>query len=316
MDAACVSELLPQGMPPLTSSGIAFDARYLAHLRDSSPIINAAAAMRQRMSEDGYLYLPGALDRDLVLAARREVTRRLYAAGHLNPRRDPMDAVAAPASKLKFLPELAHDNAPLLSLLYDGAMMDIFTRLLATPVRYFDYTWFRAVAPGPATRMHCDSVYMNRGTHNLYTAWTPIGDAPYDLGGLVLLECSHRNQRLRDTYGSTDVDAYCANRTGPAALDSWAKNRNGALGKDPNRLRRSIVRDVDTACRWLTADYHAGDVVIFSIFTVHGGTDNHSDRFRLSTDTRYQPAGEPADERWIGSHPLAHGPASKRGKIC
>ena len=66
----------------------------------------------------------------------------------------------------------------------------------------------------------------------------------------------------------------------------------------------------------LEIDYRAGDVVIFSVYTVHGGTDNHSKSFRLSTDTRYQRADAPIDERWIGETPPGHGPKGKRGRIC
>jgi hypothetical protein len=44
--------------------------------------------------------------------------------------------------------------------------------------------------------------------------------------------------------------------------------------------------------------------------------DNHTNRLRLSTDTRYQLASEPVDERWIGEDPIAHGPEAKKGIIC
>ena len=42
------------------------------------------------------------------------------------------------------------------------------------------------------------------------------------------------------------------------------------------------------------------------IFTMHGSLSNTSDRFRISSDTRYQLASEPVDERWIGRKPKAH----------
>jgi len=50
--------------------------------------------------------------------------------------------------------------------------------------------------------------------------------------------------------------------------------------------------------------------------TVHASLDNQSTRLRLSSDSRYQLASEPADERWIGPNPIAHGPAGKKGKAC
>ena len=72
----------------------------------------------------------------------------------------------------------------------------------------------------------------------------------------------------------------------------------------------------DLGGRWLTAEkYEAGDVLIFGMFTVHESLDNATDRIRLSTDTRYQLASEPIDERWVGAVP-GHSEAGKRGKIC
>jgi ectoine hydroxylase-related dioxygenase (phytanoyl-CoA dioxygenase family) len=68
--------------------------------------------------------------------------------------------------------------------------------------------------------------------------------------------------------------------------------------------------------RWLGEEYRAGDVLVFGMHTLHAAGDNQTDAIRLSTDSRYQPADEPADERWIGPHPIGHGPASKKGMIC
>ena len=61
--------------------------------------------------------------------------------------------------------------------------------------------------------------------------------------------------------------------------------------------------------RWLTADFQPGDVLCFGMDTVHGALDNCSTagRCRLSSDTRYQLAAEPLDERWNGADPIAHG---------
>jgi ectoine hydroxylase-related dioxygenase (phytanoyl-CoA dioxygenase family) len=66
----------------------------------------------------------------------------------------------------------------------------------------------------------------------------------------------------------------------------------------------------------LTAEYEMGDVLVFTMFTMHAASDNHTNRVRLSTDTRYQLASEPADERWIGEDPPKHGIHAKEGVIC
>jgi hypothetical protein len=52
------------------------------------------------------------------------------------------------------------------------------------------------------------------------------------------------------------------------------------------------------------------------MYTVHASVDNQLGQFRLSTDSRYQPASKPADERWVGPNPVGHGLAGKRGRVC
>ena len=84
----------------------------------------------------------------------------------------------------------------------------------------------------------------------------------------------------------------------------------GWLSSEPVKLRGAI------GGRWLTAPFRAGDLLMFSIFTVHASLDNRSDRVRLSSDSRYQLASQAADPRWIGSNPAGHGKESKRAMIC
>jgi len=155
--------------------------------------------------------------------------------------------------------------------------------------------------PAKATASHCDVVYMGRGEREkLFTAWTPIGDIDFELGGLMVLEGSHRHQKLKSTYGQMDVDSYCENKPDAKA---WGKSwgTGGWLKGGPNQIRRSIGGQ---GGRWRTSEYRAGDVLIFSMFTVHASLDNRSTRVRLSSDSRYQPASAPADERWVGTNPI------------
>lgn len=281
----------------------------LGELRVSSHLAGDGDALRERMASDGYLFLPGYLDRAEVLEARRETVARIERAGLLDSRFPAMEAVAAPNCEKKyFMPELAHGNQPLLRLLYAGRMMAFYETLLGGAVRHFDYTWMRAVSPGGATAPHCDIVYMGRGTKNLFTAWTPLSDIAYPMGGLMILENSHRNERLKANYGSRDVDTHCTNHHD---MRETGSSTFGALSSRPDVLRARL------GGRWLTApEFKMGDLLTFSMFTVHASLDNNSDRIRLSSDTRYQLASEPADERWIGENPIAHGPNAKRQAIC
>lgn len=295
-------------LPKLFSAGV--ELENIDQLRDSSHLLADMPALRQRMADDGYLYMPGLLRRDEVLEARREVVTRLAAAGYLNPDFPVMDAVSSGKGNA-FMPEvLAKGNAALEIVLYEGPIMAFFDAYFGEPAMHYDYTWFRSVPPGRGTPSHSDVVYMGRGERErLYTLWTPIGDVDFQQGGLMLLEGSNRHSKLKSTYGQMDVDSFCENK--PDAR-SWGKSwgTGGSLHGNPNQICRSIGR------RWLTSEFRAGDALIFSVFTVHASLDNHSNRVRLSSDSRYQPKAAAVDERWMGENPIAHGAAGKRGRVC
>lgn len=268
-------------------------------------------SLQRHMAEDGYLLLRGCLDKDEVLAARRSILEQLAAAGQLDESAPLMSGRAKPDSQLWFQPELAQKNNPALQkLLYapDGNLMRFFSRFLGGEVRHFDFTWLRCLTKGAASPCHCDIVYMGRGTRKLYTAWVPLGNTDFEMGGLIVLENSHKNMRLQQTYGQRDVDSYCVNR--PDDKARTANGLNGWLSRDPNKLRHSL------GGRWLTAEFNMGDLVVFCMNMVHGGAENRSDRLRISSDSRYQLASEPVDERWIGENPPGHSSAGKLGRVC
>lgn len=310
---------LPATLPRLTSFHQELDLspEAFGELESSIDFIDDIEILRARLNEDGYLYLPGYLNRDEVLDARDEIAARLEAEGYLDPDY-PREALVARGSELSgFRPDLTKNNATLIRVLYDGPMMEFYTRFFGAtkenPVRHFDYTWFRVVLPGQSTPPHMDIVYMGRGTHNLLTAWTPMCDVPLELGGLMLLEKSHRHEQLNKNYGQKDVDKFCSNKRGEnyTGMGGGGNISNGGwLSRNPLKLRENL------GGRWLTAEYAAGDLLTFTMNTIHASIDNQSNRIRLSSDSRYQLASEPVDERWIGENPIAHGPAGKRGMIC
>lgn len=293
--------------------------RSRGHLLDTSPAAfgelrptdpaAAAADLRQRLADDGYLYLPGALDRELVLTARRDVLKRLAHIGVVAGD-DPEHAIPGPQASRQVRDEVARVSEPLQQVLYGGQMIALYEQLFGGDVRHFDFTWLRAIPPGLGTPPHGDSVFMNRGTSRLLTAWTPLGDIDYELGGLILLAGSHRLADIRHDYGSRDVDTYCSNDADADAYASGEKRWNGSISDNPAELRQRL------GLRWLTARFHAGDLLTFSLYTLHASLDNTSAAIRLSSDSRYQPATEPADPRWVGPHPSAHGAKSKHGVIC
>jgi len=305
--------LSPSFLP--RSQGVALDPNpeSFGELECSASLLADPGALRRRMEENGYLFLRAFFAREDVLAARRTVVGRMDAKGWLEPGTDPMDGVLRQGVNPKLAPELGENNAELIRLLYTGRIMEFYRSLFGEEVLHFDFTWFRTVGAGFGTRPHCDVVYMGRGTRDrLYTAWVPIGDVPIKLGGLMLLEGSHRQQERLRNYLKRDVDAYCTNGRHAQEIESGKKiwDWDGSLSKDPASLRARL------GGRWLTTNFQAGDLLTFPMHMIHASLDNPTGRVRRSSDSRYQPASQPADERWVGENPIGHSLAGKRGRIC
>ena len=79
--------LAPSPSLRLVSGGAALDTspEHFGPLVDSSELLGDREALNARIARDGYLYLPGLLNRADVLEARREITRRLNDAGQIKP---------------------------------------------------------------------------------------------------------------------------------------------------------------------------------------------------------------------------------------
>ncbi|MBI4532236.1 MAG: phytanoyl-CoA dioxygenase family protein [Candidatus Latescibacteria bacterium] len=260
---------------------------YLDYLREANELLNDPPALRDRMEEDGYLLIRGLHDTDRVRAARQVVLENLNANGQLDPTAPLEEGVAAKGARGRFLGGRKEiTRVPeFLALVESPQIMGFFEQFLDGPVLTYDYKWLRAIGPGDNSGAHYDIVYMGRGTQNVYTVWTPLGDVPLEMGPLAVLAGSHRFERIKETYGTMDVDR---------------DHVTGAFSNDPVEL-------VDRyGGQWQTSTFATGDVVIFGMFTMHGSLNNVTNRFRLSTDTRYQLATEPVDERWMGDDPIAH----------
>jgi hypothetical protein len=286
-------------LPVLTSLGIRLDTapQAFGELYDANAEAHDMEALRQRLSEDGYLLLRGLLDRTWVQQACAEVAAWLHQGGYLLSATTRIATPGASVSPSGFAPE--QQRFPTVRrLTHTGCMLQFYTTFLGTPVRAFDYIWMRCMAPGQATGPHCDIVYMGRGTTELYTSWTPLTPVTINDGPLLVLERSHQVARLRDGYGRMDIDKDA----------NWSRLRfrhgrffrGGDYSRHPRRTRAEF------GLRWLTTEFDPGDVLILTPYTMHASLDNRSPRFRLSIDTRYQRAAAPIDERWNGAQPLGH----------
>ncbi|PYI56275.1 phytanoyl-CoA dioxygenase family protein [Paenibacillus flagellatus] len=258
---------------------------YLTELRSSNDVMHDAEALRERMREDGYVLIRGFHDREKVLRARAEIVNKLHALGKLDPAAPLDEARIREGGKGVMFGGTNDDSPAYLDVVNAPEVLDFFSAFLGGPAMTYDYKWLRAVATGGFTGAHYDIVYMGRGTKNVFTLWTPIGDTPVEMGTLAVLLGSHKLERVKETYGRMDVDR---DRT-----DGW-------FSRDPLEIAEKF------GGRWATADFRAGDAIFFGMYLMHASTDNKTNRYRLSCDTRYQLASEPVDDRWIGAKPKGH----------
>jgi len=248
----------------------------------SADLVGDRDALRERLDTDGYLYLPGLLPREKVLSLRRKILTALRDIGWVDPEAvlmrgavlaDPVregeesfleasDAV----QKLEDFHALAHDETLV------GVMREVLgDTAFPHPLKItrMIFPMFEAVSTPP----HQDYPN-NQGTESLTASWVPLGDIPSEMGGLAVLEGSHRWGKL------------------PLTGHLGAGNRCAVLPPD-------MLED----CRWRTTEYQAGDVVLFPSLTVHAARHNLSPGyFRLSVDFRYQLEGEPLTSGCLEPH--------------
>ena len=242
-------------------------------------------ALWTRLRRDGYLYLKGQLDPAALLAFRRYYFESLGGANVYAAGTDPLLGLAAAGSV---------DRAAMRRSLFDvivpgpeyealctmPAIADWFAWLLADNVHLHRRKIIRHTKPGEAgigtaTQAHYDLVYLREGSDRVLSMWIPVGDCPRERGGLAYLEGSHHWVMAGERAGTLKLPAASITADLPGLA-----NQHDA--------------------RWLLADYEAGDVVVHSAHIVHAALDNidAGGTMRLSTDIRYQRAGEPIDWRW------------------
>ncbi len=278
----------------LTANGFAVDrsADRLGELEAANDLLGDLTALRATMKERGYLFFRGLIDPQIVRAARHEVLSKYAVLGEIDDRY-PIesgiagDGGAVPAVNLRAFSESVRSGYWYRRVTDGPEILGVTRDLLNGNVRIFEMRWPRFVRPGEGCGFHCDGPYMNRGTDRIFSAWIPLGDVSPMEGALMVLEHSHRSERLLSGYLQSDAD-----RDGLQWLDD-----------DPVSVQDHY------GDRWLTTEFAAGDVLLFGMHTLHGAFDNQSPegRCRLSSDTRYQRIDEPADPRWNGANFEGHG---------
>ncbi|MDA0835448.1 MAG: phytanoyl-CoA dioxygenase family protein [Planctomycetota bacterium] len=280
------------------SQGIAVPPEMVVEFHDSSPDLQKGSLLQQRMHDDGYLFFRGILNREQVLEARQEVFGRLAAVGEI--REPAIDGIATGTShRLEREPDLTRfwksvSEGPALRRVTHG---DDLRRVAG---QYFgeksiphEYMFLRPAAFGQSTNLHYDFPFFAGGSNHIVTVWVPFGDIPLCDGPLMIVEGSHRFDDLVQPMKDAMLDP----KTDFATIQQAAY-----MGSTSENVK--LLHERNT--RILSTNFLAGDVIIFSMFTMHGSLDNHSSagRVRLSVDVRYQPAADPHDDpRFFGPNP-------------
>ena len=259
-------------------------------LRESNDILDEPDALRARIAADGYLLIRGLHDTETVLTARQQILEELDAKGMIAPDTTLMDGIFNPdypePTSTGSMGNKAFTRTPAFKAVVEGEpIMNFFNRFLGGDVRTFDFKWLRTAGPGSGSPIHYDIVFMGRGTQDLYSCWTPFGDVSLEMGPIVLCLGSNEFQKVRETYGQSDVDRDLI---------------EGHFSEKPLEIVEKF------GGHWATTPFSTGDVLIFSMFLMHASLLNTSNRIRITADTRYQLATEPIDERWIGEKPKGH----------
>lgn len=257
------------------------------NLRDSNDIREDAPALRERLEDDGYLLIRGFHDAEQVLGVRREILTRLQERGQLDESAPLMDGIVKPGlqTTTSVRGQEYLKTQSLRELLYSDRAHKFFEHLFDAPAKPYQFQWLRAAGPGAGSPIHADLPYMGRGTHNLCTLWTPLGAMTPQMGPLAICLGSNKWPQVRDKYAHSDVDRDA---------------HGGVFTEDSGELVERF------GGQWATTSFEPGDAMILGMYLLHGSLANASDKFRISCDTRYQPAAEPMDERWSGAEPRGH----------
>lgn len=233
--------------------------------------------LRERLHRDGYLFCRSLISRDDILAARHAIfdavgIKDSSAALCMPSLLDRQDVAALPA--VQRVLESRRVAALLLRAVTGGAKVQ---RRQFTPV---PFKWLRAVPPGLFTGVHMDRVYFPDFDLSTHTTWLPLGDCPVESGSMLVCEGAHRFGHIR--YDRLRCE-YLEGRKAAGTRAAGNGTDNGWWCEDALQ----IVRECSPGVRWLTADMHAGDVLVLPLETLHTTAVNTTSAYRVSADVRW-----------------------------
>jgi len=257
-------------------------------------------AIQKSLAENGYLLLRSALDRDEVLTAREEIFLSLEQVGEIKP--PAIDGVATGKSQrreksdddLGAFWQAVSEGTQLRAVTHGQRLRDIVGTVLDEPARPHDLMYLRPMVVGKSTPLHYDHPFFAGNSEKIHTVWIPFGDLEIENGPLMIVEGSQHFTDLVEPILSVD---YSADQSNETVQNAAYENQNTS---------EPVSFVADRKARMLSANFQAGDIVIFTGCMLHGSLENCSPegKVRLSCDVRYQPAADStADTRYFGPNP-------------
>lgn len=250
---------------------------------ESNDVLNNPSAVRKRLRDDGYLFLRDVLPRDDVVQLRRQILEICEEAGWLRPRANLMDGLTdhAPIEEGSDAHAAVYKKVQALEsfhrLKLHANVMKLFEDIYEEPAIAFPQTIGRIAFPRDdenQTQPHQDWIFVGGSTETI-SCWAPLGDIPIEVGGLKILEGSHKAGFLEPRVAA-----------GPG--------------------HRSV--DIDPDLEWVQSGYRAGDLLLFKMLTIHAAANNRSpDRLRLSMDFRYTGESHVIGDEWLIPHSCTAG---------
>lgn len=232
----------------------------------SNHLLGDRAALDAAWDRDGYWFFRDVLDKDAVARLRARYLKVLDDLGVVDP--SVRDAAVHNGASLEGYPIVMGgppEEDPLLAaypaaeFIAEPAIHKFFTEVLGDEPFWVPNSEFHALPPG-ASRQETRFNYVHTdGANNkglpLRICWIPLADIDEATGGLAVAEGLHK----------------------PSMND---------FPRPPEGIGDNVVPED----AWRRAEYHPGDVLIFSLETPHSGLGNRSDKFfRLSMDIRCMP---------------------------
>ncbi|KAJ5608995.1 hypothetical protein N7528_009562 [Penicillium herquei] len=274
--------------------------------------------MRERLKEDGYLFVKGLIPREDVLDAREHYFGQYMQTSLLEPESSPRDGIFNSSSNPdshkgiggQGLPENeeearilidAHKELEYRSFVEHPALTGFVRNIMGWQEhQLLDRTMLRHNVPfGLGTGIHYDKLFLRGGEGFFLTAWVPIGDIAINGGGLCYLENSVPLGRAIED----DFNRRAEYMTEEDRISAYNVNMvvgGGMISHSPQEFQS--MHSAYGEHKWLVTNYEAGDVVFHDPHSIHasGRNEDATGRIRLSTDLRFYEKSEPGiDKRWL-----------------